>query len=153
MQTVNLSNHFTESLFKPQMRATTKEEVLEELLDLFVKNGYVKDKNIVLEMLHKRETLGSTALGKGIAIPHGRSIATADMIIAFGRSNEGVEFGADDGKPVTLFFMIIAPPNDEGNIYLPVLGSLVTLLKETKNRKKLNKIESFEEFLAVINGE
>lgn len=153
MQTVDLTTHFKESLFKPDMSATTKEEALEELLDLFVENKYVQDKQIVLAMLHKRETMGTTALGKGVAIPHGRTIAAGDMIIAFGRSSAGVDFQADDGKPVTLFFMIIAPPNDEGNIYLPVLGTLVTILKDSKKRKMLNNVELFEDFLAVITGE
>jgi mannitol/fructose-specific phosphotransferase system IIA component (Ntr-type) len=153
MQNLNLHKHFHEKLFKPEMEATTKEEVLEELLDLFVANQYVKDKHLILEMLHKRETMGTTALGKGVAVPHGRTIATGDMIIAFGHSSAGVDFSADDGKLVTLFFMIIAPPNDEGNVYLPVLGAIVTILKDTKKRTKLNKVESYEEFLAVINGE
>ncbi len=153
MQTINLSTHFKEALFIPEMKATSKEEALEELLDLFVEEKYVKDKHLVLDMLHQRERLGSTALGKGVAVPHGRTIATGDVIIAFGRSTTGVDFGADDGAPVTLFFMVIAPPNDEGNIYLPVLGSLVTILKDAKKRKKLNSIQTFDEFIAVINGE
>lgn len=153
METIKLSNHFNNALFQPDMTATTKEEVLEELLDMFVGNQYVKDKHLVLEMLHQRETLGTTALGKGVAVPHGRTIATGDMIIAFGRSNDGVEFGADDGKPVTLFFMVLAPPNDEGNVYLPVLGSLVTVLKNAQKRKKLNSVQSYEDFIAIIDGE
>ncbi len=150
MDTVKLGNHFKESLFKPALSATTKKEVLEELLDLFADNNFIKDKHLVLEMLYKRETMGSTALGKGVAIPHGRTIATADMIIAFGRSETGIDFDASDGKPVTLFFMIIAPPNDDGNVYLPVLGSLVTILKDANKRKKLNSINTFEELLAVL---
>ncbi len=153
METITLSNHFNRALFQPEMTASTKEEVLEELLDMFVGNQYVKDKHLVLEMLHQREKLGTTALGKGVAVPHGRTIATGEMIIAFGRSNNGVEFGADDGKPVTLFFMVIAPPNDEGNIYLPILGSLVTVLKNAQKRKKLNSVQSYEDFIAIIDGE
>jgi len=153
METIRLSNHFDRSLFQPEMTATTKEEVLEELLDMFVENKHVKNKHIVLEMLHQREKMGSTALGKGVAVPHGRTIATGDMIIAFGRSADGVDFSADDGKPVTLFFMVIAPPNDEGNVYLPVLGSLVTVLKNTQKRKKLNSVQSYEDLIAIIDGE
>ena len=153
MQTINLSTHFKESLFIPEMKATSKEEALEELLDLFVKEKYVKDKHLVLDMLHQRERLGSTALGKGVAVPHGRTIATGDVIIAFGRSASGINFDADDGKPVTLFFMVIAPPNDEGNIYLPALGSLVTILKDAKKRKTLNNVQTFDELIAIINGE
>ena len=78
---------------------------------------------------------------------------TADVIIAFGRSETGIDFNASDGKPVNLFFMIIAPHNDEGNVYLPLLGSLVTILKDSKKRKALEKLETFEELLALIDGE
>ena len=153
METIKLSSHFNRTLFQPEMKATSKEEALEELLDMFVENKYVKDKHIVLEMLHQREMLGTTALGKGVAVPHGRTIATGDMIIAFGRSDSGVEFGADDGAPVTLFFMVIAPPNDDGNIYLSFLGSLVTVFKNTQKRKKLNGVQSYDDFIAIIDGE
>ena len=146
-------NHFKEPLFLPSMRATTKDQALEELLDLFVAEKYIKNKQLVLEMLKQRELLGSTSLGNGVAIPHGRTTATADVIIAFGHSENGVDFDASDKKPVTLFFMVIAPHSDEGNIYLPILGSLVTILKETKKRNALNKVETFEELVALMDGE
>ena len=153
MQRIELRDHVKEDLFLPSMKATTKDEVLEELLDLFVAEKYVKNKQLVLDMLKQRELLGSTSLGKGVAIPHGRTTATADVIIAFGRSEKGIDFNAIDGKPVTLFFMVIAPHNDDGNVYLPLLGSLVTVLKETKKRNALNKVETFEELIALIDGE
>lgn len=153
MQSVDLNNHFDENLFTSQLKAGTKNEVIEELLDLFVAQKYVKNKQLVLDMFYQRETLGSTALGKGVAVPHGRTTATADVVIAFGRSPKGVDFTAPDGKPVHLFFMVIAPPNDEGNLYLPILGSLVTLLNNESNRKKLINAEKYEDLIAVIDGE
>ncbi len=153
MKAVDLTKHFKKELFIPNMQAQTKEQALEELLDLFVAEKLVKNKHIVLEMLTQRETMGSTGIGKGTAVPHGRTTATADVIIAFGRSEQGIEFNAIDNKPVHLFFMVIAPPSDEGNVYLPILGSLVTILKDDSKRKSLNNVNSFDELLEVIQGD
>lgn len=153
MTKINMRDYLKESLFLPDLKATTKEGVLEELLDLFVAEKYIKNKEIVLEMLKKRELMGSTSLGKGVAIPHGRTTATADVLIAFGHSEKGVDFGAKDSEPVTLFFMIIAPHNDEGEVYLPILGSLVTMLKDTKKRHAAQKVTAFEELVALFDGE
>jgi nitrogen PTS system EIIA component len=149
----HLIEHFNEKLFLSTMKARTKDDALIELVDLFVQEKYIRNPDILLEMLHQREKLGSTGIGKGIAIPHGRTIAVSELIIAFGRSQHPIHFDAIDQKPVNLFFMVIAPPNDEGNKYLPLLGSLVTLLNDSANREKLMKIETYQEFLSVIGGE
>ncbi len=153
MPAIDLSAYFKESLFIPAMKARSKSEALEELLDLFVKERLVKNKRIVLDMLKQRETLGSTGIGKGVAIPHGRTTATADVLIAFGRSEQGIDFDAIDKEPVRLFFMVIAHPNEKGNLYLPLLGSLVTVLKEDHNRERLRQVTRFEELVAVFSGD
>ena len=145
-----LLEHFNENLFIAPMKARKKEEALSELVNLFVQKKYIRNREILLEMLHQRERLGSTGIGKGIAIPHGRTLAVSEVIIAFGRSKNPIDFDAVDNKPVNLFFMVLAPPNDEGNVYLPLLGSLVTILNDAKNRDKLMKVDTFQEFLAVF---
>ncbi|MDZ7721391.1 MAG: PTS sugar transporter subunit IIA [candidate division KSB1 bacterium] len=153
MLKVELGKHFDRNLFLTDLQSDTKKQALGELLDLFVDTGYIKDRDVVLEMLNQRETLGSTGIGNAIAIPHGRTTAAADVIIAFGKSSKGIEFDAIDKKPVHLFFMVIAPPNDKGNIYLPILGSLVTVLNKQENREQLMSIETFDELMSIINGE
>ena len=153
MEKSDLSKYFHEALFLSEMKASNKDDALEELLDLFVQEKYLRNKDIVLEMLKTRETLGSTGIGKGIAIPHGRTTAASDVLIAFGKSTNGIEFDAIDEKPSHLFFMVIAPPQDEGNAYLPILGSLVTTLNEEENREKLLQVSSYDEFLPIITGE
>ena len=105
MLKAELKKHFDKNLFLADLQSDTKKQVLEELLDLFVSNGYIKDREVVLEMLHQRETLGSTGIGNAIAIPHGRTTAAADVIIAFGRSSKGIKFDAIDKKPVHLIFI------------------------------------------------
>ena len=153
LQRAELTKYFKSTLFIPQLKSKTKDAVLKELLDLFVQVKYIRNRDLVLEMLHQREKLGSTGIGKNVAIPHGRTTATSDVIVAFGRSEQGIDFDAIDKKPVHLFFMVIAPQHDEGNVYLPILGSLVTVLNLKKNRDKLLKVNTFEEFIEVITGE
>ena len=120
------------------------------MVECLFESGRIKDKGLVLEMLTRRESLGSTGIGKGIAIPHGRSLAAPELSIVFARSAEGIDFDALDKKPVYLFFLIVAPPHDRSNIYLPVLGKIVERVKEARIRSKLMKVESFEELKKVF---
>ncbi len=151
MTNEELVNYFDVQLFLPDIQAKTKDELFEEIIDQFVKVKYFKNKNIILEMLHQRERLGSTGIGKKIAIPHGRSTSASDILIAFGKSKEGIDYDAIDGKPVHLIFMIIAPPQDENNMYLPILGKMVEILNKTKNRNKLLQAETFDDFIEIIS--
>lgn len=153
MSRVNLTNYFHSSLFIPEMKATNKDEALEELLNLFVREKLVKNKKLVLAMLKQREKLGSTGIGKGVAIPHGRTTAAGDVMIAFGKSSKGIPFDAIDKQPVHLFFMVIAHPQEKSNEYLPLLGSLVTTLKDDNKREQLMHVANFEDLLAVFQGE
>lgn len=153
MHRSELVKYFKDNLFLANLTAASKEGAIAELLDLFVQEKYIRNRDIVLEMLHQRETLGSTGIGKGVAIPHGRTTAALDVLIAFGKSEPGIDFDSIDGKPVHLFFMVIAPPNDDGNVYLPILGSLVTILNEKANRDKLMKVDSYQDLFSIITGE
>jgi len=153
METKDLCSFFDERLFIADLKATTKEAAFDELADLFVASKFIRTKDIILEMLTKRETLGSTGIGKGVAIPHGRTTAALDVLIAFGKSEAGIEFNAIDKKPVHLIFVVLAPPQEENNNYLPILGKLVEMLSAAKNRKKLLAVESFDEFIQAFTGE
>jgi mannitol/fructose-specific phosphotransferase system IIA component (Ntr-type) len=143
---------FESALFIPNLRATDRQKALEEMVDCLYENGRVKDRTLVLEMLCHRETLGSTGIGKGIAIPHGRTLAAPELSIVFARSTEGIHFDALDKKPVHLFFLIVASPHDRSNIYLPVLGKIVEKVKESRIRHKLMKVENFDELKKVFVG-
>lgn len=153
MERGELVQYFDERLFIPKMAAKSKEKCLEELIDRFVEIKLIKKREIVLKMLQERESLGSTGIGKGVAIPHGRSTAASDVMVAFGKSVEGIDFDSMDGKPVHLIFMVLAPPQEENNRYLPLLGKLVEILREDKNRKGLMEVESFQEFVNLLKGE
>ncbi len=151
MDNEDLVTYFDEQLFLPDLRATTKDELLKEIVDQFVNVKYLKNSDIVLDMLRQREVLGSTGIGKGIAIPHGRTTSASGIMIAFGKSKSGINYDTIDGKPVHLVFMIIAPPQDENNMYLPILGKMVEILNKSKNRNKLMSAETFSEFIEVIS--
>lgn len=153
MNNEDLIIYFDEQLFLPDLKAKTKDELLKEIVDLFINVKYLKHSDNVLEMLHQRERLGSTGIGKGIAIPHGRTTSVTEIMIAFGKSKEGIDYDSIDGKPVHLVFMIIAPPQDENNMYLPILGKMVEILSKAKNRSRLIEAESFSEFIEVIEKE
>jgi len=142
--------YFDEHLFLPNIKAKTKDKLLEEIVEHFVDVKYLKNKDIVLEMLNQRERLGSTGIGKGIAIPHGRTTSASDIMIAFGRSEAGIEYDAIDGKPVHLIFMIIAPPQDENNMYLPILGKMVEILSKSKVRNKLMSTDTYADFIDTL---
>ena len=143
---------FTADLFLPHLTATTKEAALEEMLDPLVTRGGVRDRSLLLDMLHRRETLGSTGIGKGVALPHGRSLAVRDLVVVVGRSIEGIAFDAIDKKPVHHIFLIVAPPQDKDSRYLTVLGRIVDLVKDAASRKRLLKVESFDEFVACVEA-
>jgi mannitol/fructose-specific phosphotransferase system IIA component (Ntr-type) len=110
-----------------------------------------KDAELIVSTLQKREELGSTGIGKGIAIPHCRSLAVDKLEIAVGRTTKPISFNAIDKKPVSLIFLIIAPPQDPGNQYLITLGKIVQIAKEMTKKKVIQKPQTQEEFIALID--
>jgi PTS system nitrogen regulatory IIA component len=103
----------------------------------------------MLNVLLEREKLGSTGIGDGIAIPHGKMSGLNDLMISFGRSKDGIDFNAMDGKPVHLFFLLMAPENSAGQ-HLKILAKLSRMLKDTNFRKKLMSAKSKDELYKII---
>lgn len=143
---------FTADLFLPHLHATTRDAVLDEMLTPLVAAGSVRDRDLLLDMLLRREAMGSTGIGKGVAVPHGRSLTVRELVIVVGRSAEGIAFEAIDGKPVHHVFLIVAPPQDTESRYLRVLGRLVDLVKDAPSRKRLLKVETFDQFVACVEA-
>jgi PTS system nitrogen regulatory IIA component len=145
---VRISKYFTPNSIELSLRARTKKHVLSELVTLLPLEA--TSRNVLLEILRGREELGSTGIGKGVAIPHCRSAVLPDLMLAFGRSKKGIEFGSVDGKPVHLFFLIASPPIEVFNLYHPVLGKIVEVVREKKTRERLMEIEDPSELIRVI---
>jgi mannitol/fructose-specific phosphotransferase system IIA component (Ntr-type) len=143
-------SYFSENRFVRDLRGRTKDGVLKEMTEVLAGEREVHDPQLLLEMLKRRETLGSTGIGQGVAIPHGRSLATSKLKVAFARSKKGVPFDAMDGKPVHLVFLIVAPYRDPKNEYLPLLGKIVEAVKTDTMRKALMEVETFEDLKSVL---
>jgi mannitol/fructose-specific phosphotransferase system IIA component (Ntr-type) len=152
MKTIELIKHFEAELFLPDLKGGTKAAVLEELIQPLVDGGMIKNQSILLETLSRRETLGSTAIGKGVAVPHCRTLAVSDVHVVVGLSKKGVDFQASDGKKVHLFFLIVAPPSDASHLYLPVLGKIVETVRDAKLRQTLLEIDTFSALVKILQG-
>jgi len=153
MTSQELATYFSESLCVFDLKAKTKRDALAEMVEVICEKHDLKDRDIVLEMLLNRESLGSTAIGKGVAFPHGRTLAVRELSLVFARSKAGVDFDAVDKKPTRLFFLIIAPPQDKDNLYLQVLGRIVDLIKNDETRDEFLGVDGFERLQAIVGRE
>ena len=132
-----------------ELKARKKADVLKELVAM-VKQDEGADS--LYQTLVKREELGSTGIGKGIAIPHGRSLLIDRLEMAVGRSTKGVDFDSIDKKPAHLFFLIMAPPQDRGNQYLITLGRVAMVCQELAKKKRVFDPDTPEAFMDVVRS-
>ena len=133
-----------------QGKAKTKAEAIDQLVELMMENGNIKDKEAYKKVVLKREEEGTTGIGEGIAIPHGKTDAVTKPGLAAMVIPEGVDFDSLDGSPAKLLFLIAAPDTKD-NVHLDVLSRLSTLLMDTEFRKALYDAKSPKEFLACID--
>jgi len=128
-----------------------KREILEELVDLLCLSGEISNRNKALQDLYNRERKATTAMGHGIAIPHVRTKQAKSFVIGFTRSREGCLFDSLDGKPVHIFFPMLAPPYDD-SLYLRVFKSLAELVKYPTFMAELMEAATPHEVLRAIRG-
>jgi mannitol/fructose-specific phosphotransferase system IIA component (Ntr-type) len=145
---MELREFFSEEAVQLELQGTSKDEILKELIGLLKLDE--KSEGMLFKMLKRRENLGSTGIGRGIAIPHCRSLVVNRLRVAFGRKKDGVDFKAIDDKPVNFFFLIVAPPLEVSNQYLPVLGKIAQFSKESDVPSRLLEITSPAEFMALL---
>lgn len=150
MKQSELQSYFTPELFIPELKASTKDGVLKEMAAWLEEQKRVFRTALVYDLLHKREGLGSTGIGGGIAIPHCRTIAVQKLTVLCALKHAGVDFGAPDKKPVKIFFMVVAPPQDV--TYLVFLGKLVEVVNDKQLKRALFEVTTFEEFITLIAG-
>jgi PTS system nitrogen regulatory IIA component len=131
------------------LKSKTKEDVLAELSGLFLQDNVQYSHENIIKTLLEREKLGSTGIGDGIAIPHGKLADLHELIVSFGRSREGIEFNAMDGKPAHLFFLLMAPENSAGQ-HLKALAKISKMLKDNTFRKNLMEAKSKDELYSLI---
>jgi mannitol/fructose-specific phosphotransferase system IIA component (Ntr-type) len=147
---MQLSNFFEPDALALPLRAMATDDALTELLGLLRLEE--RSSATVLKLLQRREELGSTGVGRGIAIPHSRSLVVNRVRLAYGYSPGGILWNAVDDRPVHHFFLIVAPPpaNEVSNQYLSVLAKIATFAKEADVPDRLSRLTSAEEFFALL---
>lgn len=145
---MELRDFFSLDAVELDLKGSSKDDILKELIGLLRLDE--KSDGMLFKMLKRRENLGSTGIGRGIAIPHCRSLVVSKLRVAFGRKPGGVDFKAMDDKPVHFLFLIVAPPLEVSNQYLPVLGKIAQFGKEPDVPAKLSQLTSAEDFMKLL---
>jgi len=125
---MRLRDVLSESVVKPGLESVDKEECFEELVDLLVRGGCVADRAAALGAIRRREEQGSTGIGRGCAVPHGKDSSIPGLCVAVGTSEAGIEFDAVDGQPVHVVILILASVDQPGR-HVQALAEVVRLLK------------------------
>ena len=135
---MNIMGFLDDRAVTTNVASQNKEDVIRELVELLVKADSIKEKDVhkLVQTLLKRESLGSTGIGQGVAIPHGKSDCVTKLVAAFGVSRSGVNFDSLDGEPVHLFFLLVAPEDSAGP-HLKALARISRLLKDKHFRDSL----------------
>jgi mannitol/fructose-specific phosphotransferase system IIA component (Ntr-type) len=136
---------------QPDMKATTRWEAIDELVDLLVKTGRIKEdqRAAITEAVKKRETSMSTGIGLGIGIPHAATDLIPDVVGAFGRSNKGINFDSLDNQPVNLVMLFLVPQG-QFQKHLYTLANIAKILHDREFRKRLETAPTAEEILKTI---
>ncbi len=148
---MKLSKFCEEDLMTFDLEGTTKEEVITKLVDLAAESSMVRDRDQLLSAVLEREKLVTTGVGYGVAFPHAKTRALKGLVIVFGRSDVGVDFGAMDKKPVHLFYLIAAPEDAIG-AHLNVMARLSFIMKSEKNRERLMRAKTAGEVMLILDS-
>jgi len=138
-----------DDLIIEDLSATDKAGVIREFAERLKAGGRIQDEAELERVLTERETLGSTGIGDGVAIPHGKMDGLSEMIVAFGRSARGVAFQALDGKPVHIFFLLVTPRDGVGE-HLRMLARISRILKYKALRDGLRQAAARSELRRLI---
>lgn len=150
--TLNLLDYLPESAICVDLKSQNKKGVLKEMVELLSTAHQIKNSDKILEALLEREELGSTGIGQGVAIPHGKSDYLKDVVAAIGISKKGIDYDALDGEPVYLFFMLVAPVNSSG-LHLKILAKISRLFKDKFFRQALREIKTPAEVIQRMKQE
>lgn len=146
---IRMRDLLRDTLVIEDISASDRNGVISEFAELLRSAGLVEDKDEIVRLLVDRETLGSTGVGDGVAIPHGKVPGLQEMIVSFGRSRNGVDFQSLDGKPAHLFFLLLVPPNNPGE-HLKMLARISRILKNPALREQLRSAHDGREIRQMI---
>lgn len=136
------------------IKSTKKEDVIKELVDSLIDSGEIEKRcrNKLIDALMSRESLGSTAIGQGIAIPHAKSDCVTKLLAAFGLSKKGVDFDSLDGELAYIFFLLVAPQDSAGP-HLKALARISRLLKDKYFRDTLRSCQDDKSVIKIMSQE
>jgi nitrogen PTS system EIIA component len=146
---MSIEDVLKESCVIADIKGTTKKDVLFELVYVLKKAMLIENVEKAVNVILEREKLGSTGIGDGVAIPHGKTKSIHNILCAFGRSQEGVDFDAVDRKPVRIFFLLLAP-EDSASLHLKMLSRISKILRDLSFRKKLMELTDTHEIYTSI---
>lgn len=149
---MKIADILSEELVISELHAVSKSDALDEMTDVLAGAHPEIDRRQLRHVLEEREKLGSTAIGGGIAIPHGKLAGVDQVMAAFGRSPGGVDFDSVDGAPTKLFFLLVAPEDSSG-MHLKALARISRLLKEENVRQQLLACSDRAGLLRIIQEE
>jgi fructose-specific phosphotransferase system IIA component len=141
-------------ILKPQniivpLEAKTKNEAISDLVSLLARNGEIHDAKAVLDAVLERETTRTTGIGNGLAIPHGKSNGTSNLVMAIGKLATPIDFQAIDGRPVSLIWLLTSPPDQTGP-HIHALARISRLMTIDKFRQTLNQSKTPQEIYDVV---
>ncbi len=146
---MKLSEILNPSLILIPLKGETKEEIFKELEEHLTKNRFIKRSEPIEKLLLKREELGSTAVGRGVAIPHCKTSDVKETLLAVGLKKEGVLFPAPDGKPVHLLFFVLSPPEKTID-HLQILSKISKFIKIPGVIENLSSAKTPEDFMEIL---
>ncbi len=149
---MRLTDYLTEEDILEDIPGSTKEEILTNLVDALVAKGKLPSREPYLSSLLKREALGTTAVGDGIAVPHARVDNLDSLVMAMVRFKKGVGFGSLDNAPVHILFLVLAP-QEATETHLRALAKVVTVLKDPETRKKILEAPTPQEVYQILREE
>ncbi|MDB5328451.1 MAG: fruA 1 [Phycisphaerales bacterium] len=141
-------------ILKPQnirvaIPAASKLDVINELVSVLAANGEVADPKKVLESVLERESTRTTGIGNGLAIPHGKSQGTDHLVMAIGKPEKPIDFHSIDGRPVTIVWMLISPP-DQSGMHIKALAAISRLMTSDKFRFAMNGAETADDLFEIV---
>lgn len=149
---MKIMDFLKEKAIVADLKSTNKEGIIREMIELLVDAQAIKDKDKLVKILLERETLGSTGIGQGVAIPHGKCASVKELVAAFGISRNGVNYDSLDGEPVYIFFLLVAPEDSAGP-HLKALARISRLLKDKYFRDTLRVAPDVKSLIKILRAE
>lgn len=152
MSSIKIINYLDKERINLDLKSKTKTDVIRELMKTMNDSDKIISSEKALSGLFSREELGTTGIGKGVAIPHAKTDAVSDLLVGFGISKDGINYGSMDEEPVKIFFIFLSPL-DGNQEYLKILARISRLIREEKFRNSLLAADTPEKVIEIINNE